>query len=423
MGAAAIGMAPILAACGASGGGGGSTPKSDAKSVAEIKKFLVPYDEKNSGKGLKIDLGLQLAFSGSGSYFGRVMATGAKLGAKHIEALGGPTFNLIEKDHKTGDPQAGVQTTRELGLANVPALLSSYTAVLGAILPGVEQYKMMTFDGGGGTSTFAQGKPYFWGTRAITPNDTWPGMFKYVTSKLPKVKSIGSVQWDLGENNQINIDALKKQVEIAGLQMGAVELTAVGATDYSAAIQKVKSKKPDALLLGIFGDDIGVFMKQFATSGLNIPVIAAEYTDSSAKVAGSAYEGLYMAFDYFDAEKPPNGWSEIFINEYRAANKNTFPDYYAANYYEDIFGVWDVVRRVLAAGGDPKSGEQLEKAWETKLEFPSVYGGDATTAGTMQCSPDTHSVTKRPMTISVYKNEKVKPLAYFDIGGIDYKLA
>ena len=49
--------------------------------------------------------------------------------------------------------------------------LASYTDDIGVMLDGTAQFKMFTLDGGGGTSVFGQGKPYFWGTRAITPND------------------------------------------------------------------------------------------------------------------------------------------------------------------------------------------------------------------------------------------------------------
>ena len=53
----------------------------------------------------------------------------------------------------------------------VPAKFASYADDLGVMLDGTAQNKIFTLDGGGGTSNFAQGKPYFWGTRAITPND------------------------------------------------------------------------------------------------------------------------------------------------------------------------------------------------------------------------------------------------------------
>ena len=68
----------------------------------------------------------------------------------------------------------------ELGSKGVGAKFASYVDDLGAMLAGTAQYKMFTLDGGGGTSIFGQGQPYFWGTRAITPNDPMPGLFQYL---------------------------------------------------------------------------------------------------------------------------------------------------------------------------------------------------------------------------------------------------
>ena len=425
MGGAAFAAAPLLAACGGSSSkspaaaGGGGAASTDVKKILD---FIGPIDPKFAGKGLNYDVGLVLAFTGPGAFFGRTMSAGAKLAVKHIEALGGPKFNLISKDHKSGDPQAGVQAVKELGFAKVPAKLASYIDDLGAMLPGTAQYKMFTFDGGGGTSTFGQGKPYFWGTRAITPNDTWPGAIKFIKEEFKNVKKVSSVNWDLGPLNQINSDDLRRRLTDGGLQMGLYELAKIGATDYSAALQKIKSDNPDVVFLGIFGNDIGVFMKQYVTSGINKPVVAPEYIKSSADLAGSAYEGLYLSFDYFNAGKPDNGWSKIFIDEFVAAN-GLKPDYYAANFYEDMFGMWDVLRRVLASGGDPKDGALMDKAFQSKPSLSSVYGGDQSKAGVKELSLKTHSVTKRPLTMSIIKNGKVTPLAYFDLEAADYRKA
>ncbi len=433
IGGAALAGLPLLSACGSSsksssganpGIGGASSSLSGTTSggVQKIKDFVGPIDDKYAAKGMKYDVGVVLAFTGPGAFFGRTMSSGAKLAAKHIAALGGPEFNLIFKDHKSGDPQAGVQAIKELGFAKVPAAMASYVDDLGAMFPGTGQYKMFTLDGGGGTSTFGQGKPYFYGTRAITPNDTWPGTIEWVKGKFPSTKKISSVNWDLGPLNQINSDDLKRRLAAGGLEMGIYTTAKIGATDYSAALQKIKSDKPDVIFLGIFGNDIGVFMKQYVTSGINKPVVAPEYTQPSADAAGSAYEGMYLSFDYFNADMPNNGWSKIFIDEFQQAY-NVKPDYYAANYYEDLFVMWEVMRRVLAAGGDVNDGTQMDKAFQSKPQFPSVYGGDQATAGTLAISLQTHSVTKRPMTLSIYKDKKVVPLAYFGLEAANYRTA
>jgi branched-chain amino acid transport system substrate-binding protein len=53
--------------------------------------------------------------------------------------------------------------------------------------------------------------------------------------------------------------------------------------------------------------------------------------------------------------------------------------------------------------------------------FPSLYGGNASTVGTIAFDTDTHSVKHRPMMVAQFKNGKVNQLAHFDIGGATSK--
>lgn len=438
VGGVAVAGAPLLAACSSSSkssttatttGGSATTASGGATasgSVADITKYY-QIDQAHSGKGLTLDTGLVLAFTGPGAFFGRTMSAGAKLAAQHIVALGGPNFNLIAKDHKSGDPQAGVTAAKQLGAANVPMCLASYVDDLGAMLPLTAQYKMFTLDGGGGTSEFGKGQPYFWGTRAITPDDTVPGVAQYIQQKMPHVKRVTMDAWDLGKYNVQIESYFRDQLSKVGVTFGKYVTTPVGATDYSTAIPQIKADNPDLVMIGIFGNDVGEFMKQYVVSGTNKPVLGFEYTLPSAQLAGSAYDNLYLAFDYFNAKKPDNGWSSIFIDEFKKAN-GTEPDYYAANYYEDMFALWTCVQRVLAKGGNPKDGTALNQALMDKPEFASVYGGSATSAGTLALDLTTHSVSKRPMTLSQCSNggsngATVTPLAYFDINAAGFRLA
>ncbi len=89
-GGLAFAGAPLLAACSSSnksstatttggttattagGGGGGATG-----SVADIAKYY-KIDQAHAGKGLNLDVGLVLAFTGPGAFFGRTMSAGAR---------------------------------------------------------------------------------------------------------------------------------------------------------------------------------------------------------------------------------------------------------------------------------------------------------------------------------------------------------
>src|SRR5207249_508299 len=97
-------------------------------------------------------------------------------------------------------------------------------------------------------------------------------------------------------------------------------------------------------------------------------------------------------------------------------------DFYAANFYESALGLWDVYRRVLAKGGNVNSGEELNNAFQANTQLVSVYGGDATTNGTLKLDPTTHTVTQRVMGVFTYQNGKVTPKAFFDLNGANFRM-
>jgi branched-chain amino acid transport system substrate-binding protein len=434
VGGAAVAAAPLLSACGSSspksssptttGAPPSSSSTAGAGSVADIANFIGPINPADAAKGVTYTMGSVLALSGSGSFYGQVMSKGINLAVKHIAALGGPNLQVSYKDHKSGDPTAGVNAVNELGAAKVPIMLASYVDDLGAMFAGSAQYKILSLDGGGGTGLFGDGKPYFWGMRANTPVDPFPGVVMYITKKMPQVKKITLVAWDLGAEDTPIINDWKQQLQKGGLTPGQVVLTTVGATDYSTAIQQVKSDNPDLVFLSQYGLDPGYFMKQYVTSGIGKPVIGYEFTPDAARVAGPAYNNYMYAFDFFDTDNPPNGWSKIFLAEWEKAYGGLGEfDFYAANYYEDTFAVWDLIRRVNASGGDINSGTDLQNALEANPSFKSVYGGNATTAGTLTLGLQTHSPVRRPMGLFQYNNGTSKALAFFNEGGADFTLA
>ncbi len=394
-----------------------------APPASQLASYLnLGADKGHLGGGMSFQLGAVYPLTGSGALGISRSTDITALAFKQIKALGGPDFKLVLKDNKSGDPQAGVQAARELGFAKVPMMLSSYAADLAAMLRGIKQYKIFSLDGSGGTSLFAQGASYFWGTIAITPDDALPGAIKYLQAKHPEIKKISSCGWDLGGLSDEVFDDINALFKGTAFTRGVDERTPVGATDYSASIQKIKASNPDIVMLFIYANDVGYFMKQYATSGINKPVFAFAHTDSAAHIAGKAYEGLYFAFDFFNYDNPPNAWGKHLVSSFRAQSGGLSPDYYAANAYEDIFTIWACIRRVLKKGGNPNDGTQLDAALRTNPTFPSVYGTNPHGAGTISFDLTSHSVKARPMTVGQYKGGRVTELAHFDIGGKSFKI-
>lgn len=405
----------------ASGGAAGSPAAAAGGIGAQINKLIGPGG-KDAGQGQKIKMGALLALSGDGSYYGETMSKGIKLAIKQIIAAGGPEFQLTLKDHKSGDAAAGAAANREFGIDKTPLLLASYGDDIGAGLPATEQYKMVTLDGGGGTGLAFQKKPFFYGTRAITPDDPYAGVFMYIAQKLPNAKKVAQISWDIGaELNDTITNDLKKRCADAKLDLVANELTPIGATDYGATLARVKDKSPDIIFAAVYGTDTGYLMKQFVTSGMKAQVIGSEFIPPAAQIAGDAYSNYWFSYDFFDVANPPNPWSKLFIDTFKA-EYNQDPDFYAANFYENTFTAWELVRRVLAKGGNPSDGAALNDALLANSTFKSVYGGDANTVGMSTIDAVTHTVTQRGMGLFQVKGGKPAPLAFFDLNAKGFRV-
>ena len=394
-----------------------------AGGVPSIKELqsLLGIDPKYAGKGLTVDCGLVFPLTGFGAIYGSHMMDLPHLAIKHIKELGGPTINLIVKDNKSGDPDAGVEATRELGAAKVGMELASYSADLGSMVPGIRKFKIFSLDGTGGTE-LAVDKPYFWGTIAKTPSDAIPGLSLYLQKKMPNVKKAAFCGWDLGPLTNGILDDAKKYFAKAGISIVADERTPISETDYSSNIQKIKASNPDVVFIAMYTEDPGYFMKQYALSGINKPVFTFADTIAARQVAGPAYNNLYFAFDYFDGDHPSNPWAKFYVSEFKKMEPGYAPDFYSANTYEDFFTLWDCMRRVIKKGGNPRDGVQLDAALQMNPTVKSLYGGTSTTVGTMSFNLNDHSVATRPMRILQYKNGTMNTLATFDIGGKDFRL-
>ncbi|MGI9053906.1 MAG: ABC transporter substrate-binding protein [Ilumatobacteraceae bacterium] len=448
--AGAIGTAAFLAACGddddgdsgssatdaegtTAGTGSGATASAEttggAAATGDVAGIaaLLGVEEASAGAGKTIELGAVLALTGTGSFYGKTMSRGLDLAAKHIAANGGPTFTYNYFDHKSGDAAAGVQAMAELVAKGVQVKFASYVDDLGAMLSATAESKMFTLDGGGGTSIFGQSQPYFWGTRAITPNDPMPGLFQWFKETYPDKKTVGLCGWDIGEpNNGIIREDILKRIADAGLEFNDLyELVPVGGQDFSQVLPKIKANEPDLLLVSLYGQDPGSFANQAATAGLTSVRIGFEFTPDGLNASKGTYdsEGYTFAYDYFDANNPVSPLAKTFVAEFNAEYGEN-PDFYAANFYENAFVMWEVMRRIWAT--DPEAeitGVALDAALRENLTVVSVYGGDESTVGSYTLDETTQSVRKRVMGVFEYKGGTVTPKAFFDIDGADYKTA
>jgi len=393
----AITFASFLAAC----GGSTSTTTTSSSGNTDINK-LFPGSGKEIGQGVTIQDGMMLAVTGQGSFFGKVMSRGAKLAAKQIKAAGGPEFSITIADHQSGLVPPAVTGVRQLITRNkISTLQTSYGAPSEAIIPLLEENKVLSFNGGG-SSPGQLNKDFLWQTRMLFAFDPADGGLAWLAKNHPEVKKLAV----LGTNEN-GVETWKEKVPriwpllSKGGSIVTREIHDVGLTDFNAIIARVKASGADGVFTVSFGNDLGYTVKQFRQANYTAPIVGIEFTQQAQEIAGPSYDTFVFATDYFDV-KSKNPFTAQLVAAHKAEYGEDV-EYYGANYYEQVFVIWELMRRVIKKGGDPKNAPALQQALKDNPTFMSVYGGDANKPGTMSFDLTDHSISK-PMGVFAVKS-------------------
>jgi branched-chain amino acid transport system substrate-binding protein len=321
-----------------------------------------------------VTIGMLLAMTGPGITYGKVMSQGAMLAVEQINAAGGvdgKKLKLEIGDHKSGEAKAGVsEMERLVNVYKVPVVLSSFSApTLAAQAIAVQSNTLLI--NGGGWSPALVGKQLLWNTR-LTGDTT--------------AQATAGVAWDDGvrslcmvyRQDPSGIDTaavVRKYWEGRGGKVLCEEKYDLNTTNFGSQIAKVRSSKPDALMIFSYGQQNGTLVKQARDYGYSGPIYGLDYLPENVTVAGAAMEGYKFAIDEFDINsKEPI--SAKFVAAYRARFKED-PDFYAANYYEATYIVRDLIA-ALDKAGKPTTGSNLDAEIRQMRSFPSVYGGKIT---------------------------------------------
>jgi branched-chain amino acid transport system substrate-binding protein len=322
----------------------------------------------------EVVVGMLLAMSGPGITYGKVMSQGAILAVEEINAAGGVSGKKLKLeigDHKGGDTKAGVSEMQRLvNVYKVPAVLSSFSAPTVAAQAIAVQSDTLLINGGGWSPALV-GKQYLWNTR-LTGDTT--------------ATATAGVAWEDGvrslclvyRQDPSGIDTavpVRKFWEGKGGKILCEEKYDLSTTNFGSQIAKVRTSKPDALMVFSYGQQNGTLIKQARDFGFAGPIYGLDFLQENATVAGKAIEGYKFAVDEFDVNST-EPVSAKFVAAYRTRYKED-PDFYAANYYEATYILRDLM---LALDKDhkPYNGANFDAKIRELRSFPSVYGGKIT---------------------------------------------
>lgn len=318
-------------------------------------------------------IGALLGLGDKANWNATVMQRGILMAVDEINAKGGIDGIKVEaaiEDHQ-GVPRVGVDALERLRARDdIQAVLLSYSTVALATAPICEQHKIFMLDGGSASDSLVGKFSYMFHNRAVA------SLLVRAALSIPKAQNLKkmAIMAASTADGQSLLHVSQADWKDAGGTVVDVEQALANAGNIDTQIAKLRTSDPDFLAVWEFSPGPGLVLKRAREFGMKQPIIGVEYTAEIQKVAGDYANGYQFASDYFNPDAP-DAWPRRFATAYRA-KYGANPEVYAANYYEGIYVIAELIRRARQGGGNYFTGENLRAAALADPRVPSVYGGD-----------------------------------------------
>lgn len=318
--------------------------------------------------------GAILAMSGKADWYGKVMSQAILQAVDEINAKGGiagiPMEAIIE-DHKSGVAKEGVSAmNRLINIHGVEAVLTSFSPPTLAIAPIADEKGILLLNGGGVSTALIGASKYLFHNRSLASD---LGKAAATRAKEEGLTKMAQLAWKTDAGESI-IGGVEPYWDELGGSVAATEYMEVGAPNIDTQVAKIRASNPDWVALWLFSPDPGLALKKIREFGLDVPVIGIEFNQDIQKVAGQHSDGYEYTSDYFTAS---DDWSKSFAEGYEERYGEA-PEFYAANYYENVYVLAEAIRRAREEGGDYWDGAKLAEEIRENPVFDSVYGGQMT---------------------------------------------
>lgn len=321
-----------------------------------------------------IVLGCLSPQTGEGATYGRSVRRGVELAVEEInnQKRLPKTLSVIFEDDKMS-PTDGVSAFQKLvNVDHVPLVLGPFgSSIVLAAAPIANQTKTVILTASATADKIADAGDYVF--RIVPPNSKQGAdLAHFAFVKLHRKRA--AILYQTNDYGITLRDAFDKTFQGLGGAVVGAEGYPLGATDYRAALTKLKGSKPDVVFYPLHQAEAAVMLRQAKELGYDADFISADgaYTEDLIKAAGNAAEGSYfstMALAFGVADQAIARFQNTF-----KAKFNQDPDVYSAYYYEAT----NLVAQVLRDSG--ATGEAMRKGLDAMNGARAFHGITGTTS-------------------------------------------
>jgi branched-chain amino acid transport system substrate-binding protein len=329
-----------------------------------------------AAKDCAVSLALQFPQTGDAANLGAPMIKGAQLAVDEFNAANPDECVELKTFDTQGDP------AKAPGVAAAVIADASILGLIGPGFSGESKAALPAYEAAGlatvtGSATNAELQLNGWKVfHRILGNDSvqGPAIAKYIVDTL-KPASVGIID-DASEYGKGLADTVKKAV---GTGVKASDSIDPKASDFSAAVSKMKDANPAVIFYGGYYGEAVKLSKQLRDAGVTATLVFGDGVKDQAgyaDAAGPAAEGAIIAC-------PCKDGSAEFIAAWQKKYNNEVPGTYGAEYYDAA----NVFLNVIKAGAKDRAAvlaavKSYDAAGITK-QIKFGENGDATEASTV----------------------------------------
>ena len=290
----------------------------NAEEPAKTDAETTAPESTDSGDSVKV--GILHSLSGTMAISEVSLRNAEMMAIEEINAAGGVLGKQIEpiiEDGASDWPTFAEKAKKLLQNDEVATVFGGWTsASRKAMLPVFEQnngllWYPVQYEG-------MESSPNIMYTGATTNQQIVPAVDWLLENKGKKIFLLGSDYVFPRTANNI----IKAQLDAKGGELAGEEYTALGHTDYSTLISKIKAAKPDAVFNTLNGDSNVAFFKQLKDAGItaeDLPVLSVSIAEEEIRGIGSdVVAGHYTSWNYYQTIDTPENkeWVENFKAKY-----------------------------------------------------------------------------------------------------------